>query len=493
MMVRLLVNPAETRAAYRIWRKRRILVKRHVKTARNRTLPAYSGGHELAGILEALAINMHIFEIERSLDKAIIGIDEANLGFLIRTLDRWIPKNFLTLNGTERLSAGERRTLAVTRNLQYITFGFTSQSGVKRTLQIEPYVWRDGRRWLSTNSGNRRLRVIYGKNAFGLVGITKAQDLLGGPALDDINEDIDLVYTWVNHRDKDWYKLYKKWADLPILDRDSGSIARFHNKDELRYSLRSVNKFSSWVRKIYIVSNCSPPQWLDLSHTKIHWIKHEDLMPSEILPTFNSHVIESYIHHIAGLSEKFLYLNDDFYFCRPVSKEQFFTANGLTKSTFESYGSIYGEASESDLDYINASRNSARLIFDTFGKAPTRLHEHAPYALNRLILDEIENTFSETFSAMRGNRFRGHNDVNLLSFFYHAYAFAKGRAISSNLIAAMASSNLFLSLTAMDRVHGLDVLCINDGAGRKIAGWERLVANFHTSMYPEAAPWEKFM
>jgi hypothetical protein len=43
------------------------------------------------------------------------------------------------------------------------------------------------------------------------------------------------------------------------------------------------------------------------------------------LPSFNSHSLEANIHHVPGLSAKFLYLCDDFFFGKPSTPSDFIT------------------------------------------------------------------------------------------------------------------------------------------------------------------------
>jgi hypothetical protein len=52
-------------------------------------------------------------------------------------------------------------------------------------------------------------------------------------------------------------------------------------------------------------------------------ISHDMFIPPQFLPTFNSHVIESYLHLLPGVSECFVYMNDDFYFSEPVERSMF--------------------------------------------------------------------------------------------------------------------------------------------------------------------------
>ncbi|MBQ1770769.1 MAG: hypothetical protein II000_02330 [Clostridia bacterium] len=111
------------------------------------------------------------------------------------------------------------------------------------------------------------------------------------------------------------------------------SVCRFRDNKELMYSLRSVEKYAPWIRNIFIVSNSSMPAWLNTDHPKLHIISHETIMPADSLPCFNSYVIESYLHRIPGLSEIFLYANDDMFFGNHVSPD-FFIKHGILKACF---------------------------------------------------------------------------------------------------------------------------------------------------------------
>lgn len=101
---------------------------------------------------------------------------------------------------------------------------------------------------------------------------------------------------------------------------------RFSDKDELKYSLRSVEKYANWINNIFIVTNGQVPNWLNTNHSKIRIINHKDIYPNQShLPTFNSASIECHLHRIKDLSKKFIYLNDDFLFGQPVYLEDFYS------------------------------------------------------------------------------------------------------------------------------------------------------------------------
>ena len=116
-----------------------------------------------------------------------------------------------------------------------------------------------------------------------------------------------------------------------ILHALAANESRFASRDELRYSLRSLDMYADWVRHVYLVTDDQVPVWLDTDATRgSPWSSHRELFGDRgRLPTFNSHAIESQLHHIQGLAEQYLYLNDDVFFGRPLSPSLFFHGNGL--------------------------------------------------------------------------------------------------------------------------------------------------------------------
>ena len=78
--------------------------------------------------------------------------------------------------------------------------------------------------------------------------------------------------------------------------------------DQLLYSLRSIELYAPWIRHVFIVTNGQIPYWLDLERVTI--ITHNDIYPDKShLPTFSSPSIETHLHRIPNLSERFIYLN----------------------------------------------------------------------------------------------------------------------------------------------------------------------------------------
>lgn len=123
---------------------------------------------------------------------------------------------------------------------------------------------------------------------------------------------IDVVYTWAGETNSD---------DL-----------RLSYNNELKYSLRSVIKFMPWVNRIFILMNppAKVPSWFNNRYSeKITIIDHYDtFFDPNHLPCTNSNSIETTLANIPGLSEHFVYFNDDVFIGRRMSYLNFFTEDG---------------------------------------------------------------------------------------------------------------------------------------------------------------------
>ncbi len=137
-----------------------------------------------------------------------------------------------------------------------------------------------------------------------------------------MEDAIDFVIVWVDGQDDRWRK--QRAAFQTEISKGDDSEERYRDWGLLRYWFRGAERFAPWVRKIHFVTWGHIPLWLNVNHPKLHIVKHEDYIPKEFLPTFNSHVIEMYLHRIKGLSERFVYFNDDMFMIRPLCQTDFF-------------------------------------------------------------------------------------------------------------------------------------------------------------------------
>ncbi len=137
---------------------------------------------------------------------------------------------------------------------------------------------------------------------------------------------IDFVILWVDDKDPEWQK--KKMLYTGAEEAVGNTAVRYRDWETLKYWFRGVEKHAPWVRNVYFVTDNQKPEWLNLDHPKLRWVKHTDFIPAEYLPTFSAHPIEWNLHRIEELSENFVYFNDDVFLIKDTEKTDFFR-NGL--------------------------------------------------------------------------------------------------------------------------------------------------------------------
>lgn len=134
---------------------------------------------------------------------------------------------------------------------------------------------------------------------------------------------IDFVVTWLDSNDPKWQEEYHRYKGE--IKSGDHSDARYRNWDDMfRYWFRSVENYAPWVNKVFLVTNGKFPDWINPDHPKIVLIKHSDFIPEKYLPTFNSCTIELNLGRIEGLSENFVYFNDDCYLNQPIEPTYYF-------------------------------------------------------------------------------------------------------------------------------------------------------------------------
>lgn len=188
---------------------------------------------------------------------------------------------------------------------------------------------------------------------------------------------IDVVYTWAGEK--------KDTTDTRQAD---------HN--ELKYSLRSVNMFMPWVNHIYIMMNPPRqlPSWMK-ENDKITVVDHHDVFYTFFDTVTNSNALETYIHNIKGLSEHFIYFNDDVFVGKPLSYREFFTSEGkamMPKKTI-------------DIQSMNVPGKTPKVNFELPPFAAW-WYPHIPIPRIKSITQEFQKKYYEYIEWVRGTKKR---------------------------------------------------------------------------------------
>lgn len=241
---------------------------------------------------------------------------------------------------------------------------------------------------------------------------------------------IDIVYLWVDGNDPIWQKKKKDQAKkVGKIIPESNSDARFSDNNELKFSLRSIEKFATWINQIYIITDNQVPVWLNTGSPKINVVDLTEIMPSNFLPSFNSCAIENHIHKIKNLSEHFIYFNDDMFLGNFTTQDYFFTEEGKPRIFISELFPIPNKKlydinlrnPEKRNTYQNTLVNARKLIFDRYRKKTYINFRHSIKSLLKSKLIELDNIFSNRVLETNKNSFRTNEDI-LLIYLFEFYA-----------------------------------------------------------------------
>jgi hypothetical protein len=332
-----------------------------------------------------------------------------------------------------------------------------------------------------------------------------------------MKEKIDFIITWVDNTDKDWQKSKEKYS---IKSNDeSNSIIRYRDWEILKYWFRAVEKNADWVNKIYFVTCGHLPKWLDTKNEKIVIVKHEDYIPKEFLPTFNSNVIELFFNRIPNLSEKFVYFNDDVFIVDKVGPEYFF-GEKYPKDTLifnsvsvNSTNTIIEHSVLNDLEilskYFNKNdvlkNNKGKIYNVKYGKDLLRTlllrpwkyftginnyHTAMPYV--KSTWDKIWKLEYNSLYSMGNNKFRTKYDINHWLFKYWQMFEGKFEPTSQK-------KNKYYDLTNDNNLFFEDlkrkkykIVCINDA--NKDLNFDKVkreMVSVFEDMFPNKSKYEK--
>lgn len=225
---------------------------------------------------------------------------------------------------------------------------------------------------------------------------------------------IDVVITWVDGNDP--VLAAKRNSYLPnkaiAQNDDIAGATRYIQRGEIHWCIASINKFMPWVRRIFIVTDGQDPKVKSTIPVKI--VDHKVIFRGheQYLPTFNSLSIEAMMWRIPGLSEHFIYFNDDFLVCKPVSPDMFFPQEEYIKchahkssllwtKTRYFFKRLTGHACK--VNYVQQMMDAADIVGGS--RSFIRL-SHTPYPLLRSTLQQFYESHTDLLTQNIRNPFR---------------------------------------------------------------------------------------
>lgn len=302
----------------------------------------------------------------------------------------------------------------------------------------------------------------------------------------NMDNKIDFVIPWLDPSDSKWindYNNYTKDSKIP------SNNPRFREWDNLIYWFRGIEKYAPWVNKIHFITYGHVPDWLNIDNPKLNIVNHVDYIDSSYLPTFSSHVLELNIHRINGLSENFVYFNDDTFLINNIEPSFYF--NNEYKPTDSCIFNLIvddGELSfyllnnlkiiEKHFDKINSIKNNISNYFNIkyktsqiknllllpWKKFTGFQNYHLPQPFNKSTFLDLWSVENELLSKICKNKFRSRFDVNQYLFrYWHLLKgnFEVADIKSSGLCISPVPDN-YLKIKKAFHSNKIKVICIND-------------------------------
>jgi hypothetical protein len=138
-------------------------------------------------------------------------------------------------------------------------------------------------------------------------------------------EKIDAVITWVDGSD---HKYQLKHHGF--LKQRGDFKKQYLQADEIDFCVLSIIKYAPFIRKIFIVTDGQAPDLIETKKLatldKIKIVDHKEVFSGleDFLPTFNIRSIDAVLYKIKGLSEKFIYFNDDMFLIKESRPDDWF-------------------------------------------------------------------------------------------------------------------------------------------------------------------------
>lgn len=243
------------------------------------------------------------------------------------------------------------------------------------------------------------------------------------------DDRVDVVYMWVDGAWPGYAGEMSRYAQTRF---DSDPARTRDNLDLLKYSMRSIERFAPWVRKVFVLT-CRPqvPAWLANDNGRVEVVHHDQVMDGAHLPTFNSLSIVTHVHRIPGLAPRFIYLDDDILFLSPVTMADLVSPAGrhyIFPDRRHLAPRYMTEAEKHGQKPWNLALSASNELLDQrYGPAQRRQVNHVPLLIEKQSWQDMLDLFPEAVARTRGARFRADGNI-AVEFIYPYVLLAQGKA-----------------------------------------------------------------
>lgn len=261
---------------------------------------------------------------------------------------------------------------------------------------------------------------------------------------------MDIVISYVNGQDPIWQRDYERCTNTPILEK------RFRDWGTLKYLMRGIAENMPFVERVFLVVSheSQVPAWVNREQVRV--VLHEEIIPAEYLPTFNSTTIGLHLHRIPSLAEEFIYFNDDIFPMRPCEPTDFFRKGRLRVG-------ISTHLLTSGM-YKHHCKQSNVLARRLLGKHASPFFVRAQHCCIPMFRSACEEVYERLRQPIHDSITRLRSEKNLNMSLYMSYLYFQGRVLARRIsckhismaVATPASLSSYLAKPTRD------IVCIND-------------------------------
>lgn len=306
-----------------------------------------------------------------------------------------------------------------------------------------------------------------------------------------MNDKIDIIIPWVDGSDSKWLDMKQKYYNEKNYDIGANSNNRYQDWGTLKYIFRGIEKFLPWVNKVFLVTCGQVPDFLNVDAPKLKLVFHNEYIPEEYLPTFNSNVIELNYHRIDGLSENFILINDDMFFLSSLPEEYFFIDNMVCDEAIETPAFMKPGIMErwvnvvryNNMSIINKYFTKSEVVTQNYDKWFWKGYEellernkvmaywndfvffrnpHLPGSFKKSVLSHLWELEPDVFTNCSKNRFRDYTDVS--QFLVRYWTLCEGNFIphkTSGKTFSVTMTN-YMDIVEIISSSAIPMICINE-------------------------------
>jgi hypothetical protein len=244
-----------------------------------------------------------------------------------------------------------------------------------------------------------------------------------------------------------------------------------------------------FVRNVVLVvaSDTQVPAWVNKSNVRV--VYHNEFIPKQFLPTFNSCTIEAFLWNISDLSDRIIYFNDDLFPIRKLRETDFFTDNIPHIQFFEpescAKNNIFRQQCRSSIDFITKILDHPK--FDA-GMIVRPYHTAIPMVKDAFdyIRSNGKDLIAPTITALRIG-------TNINQYIYSYYQYFTDNYVDASIDYKYIemTDNSIDDIMQVILSHAYQLICLNDSSKIKNFAKDRskLLASFNT-IFPKKCKYE---